>query len=60
MVIEAQKKKEASLRRKLEKKETQKVVHTLDYKGRINEDIYDLYPGLYNKVHGTKTGTTAA
>lgn len=60
MVIEAKKKKDASLRRFTEKKNVERVVHTLDYKGRINENIYDLYPGLYNAVNAPKTGTSAA
>ena len=33
---------------------TKRVEPTLDKKGRINENIYDLYPGLYSKVKNRK------
>ena len=36
------------------KKITQRDEPTLDRKGRINERMYQFYPGLYNKINMRK------
>ena len=56
-MIAAKEAREAALSPPKEKKLTYRDIPTLDYKGRINDDMYQLYPGLYNKIKTTKVGT---
>ena len=60
LVLMAKEAREAALSPPQEKKLTYRDIPTLDYKGRINENMYHLYPGLYNKIKTTKVGSSSA
>ena len=61
LALKAKEAREAALNPQKKRTRTDSVAApTLDRKGRINENMYQLYPGLYNSIKAAKIGSAGS